>query len=60
MIEVKAYFGEWRESSKEEAVNLAKHIYNHSTLPKDKALEVINQKHVRGVTISECDIRAEQ
>ena len=58
MTTTRGYFGTWKEATKDQALDLARHIYYHSTMPKDKVLKVINEKHIQGITIYERDIKA--
>lgn len=56
MIKIKAWYGDWKESTKEQAIELAKHIYLKSNTKQDKAIEAINCNHLKGLTVTKEDL----
>ena len=54
MIEVRAFYGEWKEATHEQAVRFIKlMIIGFSAIKNEEKLKRINEKHLRGVTAEE-------
>ena len=52
MIQIKAYFGNWREVDRETARNFVLNLMERMPSRLGK-IDLINQKHVRGITAQE-------
>jgi len=48
MIEVKTFFSDWHEISKEQAIEWALHKYNHCGCSSEKITSIINSR-LRGI-----------
>lgn len=54
MVEIKGYFYEWQKVDKEYARRYIKFIYERMiAAPEEKRIEIINSKHLRGITFEE-------
>ena len=52
MIQIKAYIGNWHETDRETARNFVLNLIGRMPTRNGK-IELINQKHVRGITVQE-------
>lgn len=58
MIEIHTHFSDWVEVSKEVALDYAAHLYrNITTMSGAKKVAYINEHYVRGITLTEGEIR---
>lgn len=50
MIKIKAWFGDWKEATPEEALRFAQGMFWRMTMLKDPAkIERINARYIRGI-----------
>ena len=55
-LSIKAFFGNWFPCSKEYAIEFATTMIRHCNMPKDEAIKVFNEKHIRGYELKREDI----
>ena len=55
MIEIRAFFGERKEVTEEQALKFVKTMKSGMTTSKKN--EVINSRHIRGITVEELENR---
>lgn len=49
MLEIRNYFGDWKEATKEEVERFYNHFHEHSTnIPYTKKNKYFNENHIRG------------
>ena len=53
MIEIRAFFGEWKEVTEEQALKFVKTMKSGMLVSKKN--EVINSRHLRGITVEELE-----
>ena len=47
--QIRGWFGGWTTTTYEHAMKFAKSLYDHMVCPKEKRIELINTKHLKGV-----------
>ena len=52
-IYIKGFFGNWKKSTKEQAIKFCKTFLDGCLCGKDKGIELLNQNHLRGITYDE-------
>jgi hypothetical protein len=53
MIQIKAFFGDWKEATKDEAKKFVRNLESGMMCKTKKKIEIINKNHLRGITYEE-------
>jgi len=53
MIQIKAFFGDWKEVTKDEAKKFVRNLESGMMCKTKKKIEIINKNHLRGITYEE-------
>ena len=57
MIKIKAWYGDWREATDKEAMDLAHFIYSHCNVRSEDIIRIINEKHIRGKLLTSKELK---
>ena len=53
MIEIKAWFSDWKEVDAEKARDFITGMIKGMNCGKEKSYAIVNEKHLRGITVQE-------
>lgn len=53
MIEIKAWFGNWKEVCEEKARSFVNGMLEGMNCGREKGTKIINEKHLRGITVQD-------
>jgi len=53
MIQIKAFFGDWKEVTKDEAKKFVRKLESGMMCKTKKKIEIINKNYLRGITYEE-------